>query len=98
MGRATVISSDTIRIDMQTVRLVGIDTPPIGTEAGVRATNYIRQLTAGQDVRCESDGRRVGDDVLARCFVGTVDISQIMMLSGNAVPGQSALRGNYRPQ
>jgi endonuclease YncB( thermonuclease family) len=85
MGRATVINGATIYVDGETVRLLDIDAPPAGTLAGKRATDYLRQLAAGQDVRCETDGRRVGDDVPARCFIGAVDISQVMMLSGNAV-------------
>lgn len=96
MGRATAISGDTIRIDGKTVRLLGIDAPQAGTAASARATHYMRKLTAGQPVRCESEGRRVGADVLARCFIGTVDLGQVMLLSGNAVLRQSALRGNYR--
>ena len=97
-GRVTVVDGDTIHVDGKTLRLLGIDAPPAGTPAGKRATRYLQTLTAGQDVRCETDGRQTGANIQARCFIGAVDIGQVMMLSGNAAARELTQTGHRRPR
>lgn len=84
-GGASVLSGDMLIVDGQRVRLLGIAAPTAGSPAGRQATRYLQQLIAGHDLRCRSDGRRIGGAILARCFIGAVDISAVMLLSRNAV-------------
>jgi endonuclease YncB( thermonuclease family) len=86
-----VVDGDTIRIDGERVRLWGFDAPekrqecsingveqPIGEEA----TNRLRSILAGGELRCATqDHDRYGRTV-AQCWAGRVDIGQEMVRSG----------------
>jgi endonuclease YncB( thermonuclease family) len=69
--RITVVDGDTIRVDNQSYRLAGIDTPESGPRAqclaerdkAARATLRVRELVAGGDLKL--------DRVACACAVGT---------------------------
>ena len=71
LERITVIDGDTIRLDNQSYRLVGIDTPESGPRAkclaerdkSARATLRVRELVAGGDLKL--------DRVACACATGT---------------------------
>ena len=83
-GRPTVIDGDSIVVDGKPIRLWGIDAPKMNTRSGFVAKRYLRTLIADNVVRCEDNGRRAVDRIVAQCFLGDVDIGRVMVLSGNA--------------
>jgi micrococcal nuclease len=95
-GRAVVVDGDSLVVDGTRIRMWGIDAPEMGTRAGGRAKEYLRALIAGHEVRCEDNGLRVAGRIMAQCFLGTVELGRVMMLSGNAQEWRRHARGYYR--
>ncbi len=83
-GRTIVVDGDSLVVDGKSVRIWGIDAPEMGTRSGDRAKKYLRALLADNAARCEDDGKRVSGQIMAKCFIGSVDIGRVMVLSGNA--------------
>ena len=83
-GRTIVVDGDSLIVDGKSVRLWGIDAPEMGTRSGDRAKKYLRALLDENNARCEDDGKRVSGQIMAKCFIGSVDIGRVMVLSGNA--------------
>ncbi len=94
-GRARVVDGDTVRLNGQRVRILGIDAPEIkqtcSTKEGLdwacgqRAKQILVSLLANKTLRCQSSERDIYDRLLARCFVGDVDIGAFMVRQGLAV-------------
>jgi len=83
-GRTIVVDGDSLVVDGKAVRIWGIDAPEMGTRSGDRAKKYLRALLSDNTARCEDDGKRVSGRIMAKCFIGSVDIGRVMVLSGNA--------------
>jgi hypothetical protein len=83
-GRTIVVDGDSLIVDGKAVRIWGIDAPEMGTRSGDRAKKYLRALLSENTARCEDDGKRVSGQIMAKCFIGSVDIGRVMVLSGNA--------------
>lgn len=95
-GRTTVVDGDSLVVAGRQIRIWGIDAPEMSRRAGVRAKRYLRDLIAENAVRCEDNGLRIGGQIMAQCFLGTVDLGRVMVLSGNARDWQRYSRGYYR--
>ncbi len=94
-GIAVAGDGDSLTIGETSVRLFGIDAPEFGqtcTRAGTPwpcgqvASDHLRNLITGREVRCIPVGTDDFERTLARCSTVTgVDINRAMMASGNAV-------------
>jgi len=91
-----LIDGDTVEIDGVRIRLLGIDTPETfrsRCEAelvlGLKAKERLRQLLDSGAVTYESHGFDRYGRTLARVYVGSVDVSQVLLDEGFALP--------YRP-
>jgi endonuclease YncB( thermonuclease family) len=93
-GNAEVLDGDTLRMGGTRIRLFGIDAPehdqtctrngtrwPCGTEA----TDRLRRLVAGKNVRCVPVGKDDYGRTLARCDTIGVDLNLVMVESGYAI-------------
>jgi endonuclease YncB( thermonuclease family) len=94
-GPATVADGDTIRVNGERVRLIGIDAPELEqscTDAngaawscGRAARDKMVALAAGDEVSCRPDGRDRYGRTLAVCTAGNVDLGRAMVQAGLAV-------------
>ncbi len=93
-GNAYVIDGDTLVIDKQHIRLMGIDAPeldqmcgkePLLRNCGQVARQALQKLLAKNQVRCDGQGRDKFDRILATCFVGQNNINYTMVETGQAV-------------
>lgn len=93
-GRAKVIDGDTIDISGTRIRLEGIDAPEAKQtctrkgaglwDCGRAATEYLKRMTGGRKVTCESAGQDRYGRMLGWCVVERIDINDAMVRSGNA--------------
>ena len=101
-GRAIATDGDSIRIDSTRIRLKGIDAPELEQRCqrggkpyscGEMARDALLSLVLRNQVRCRSAGRDKYKRVLAKCFVGDVDLGSRMVAFGWALG-----YGDYAPQ
>lgn len=92
---ARVVDGDTLELAGRKVRLHGIDAPERGqmcqNEAGARygcgamATEWLRDLVKGQQVRCVAlDTDRYGR-IVAKCYAQGMDVGAALVLTGRAM-------------
>jgi endonuclease YncB( thermonuclease family) len=93
-GNAEVVDGDTLRMGGTRIRLFGIDAPEHdqtctrnGTRwpCGTQATDRLRRLVAGKNVRCVPVGKDDYGRTLARCDTIGVDLNLVMVESGYAI-------------
>ena len=90
-----VIDGDSIVVGGREVRLEGIDAPEYHQDCynaegkayacGVRAMEYMQNLTKDQKLRCEPIEIDRYKRVVAVCFAGKTNLNAEMVRSGNAV-------------
>jgi endonuclease YncB( thermonuclease family) len=93
-GRAKVIDGDTLWVGRIKIRLCGIDAPERNKPGGSEATQFLKTITRGRDVRCvivgsgtpcDGRSRRTNHDrIVAQCFVADTDLAASLVRSGNA--------------
>ena len=93
-GRAKVIDGDTLHIAGTRIRLEGIDAPEAKQtctrkgkglwDCGRAATDYLKHMTGGRKVTCESAGEDRYGRMLGWCAVDGKDINDAMVRSGFA--------------
>jgi len=94
-GAAYVNDGDTITIDRQRIRIVGIDAPELDqpcTDArgaqwrcGRSAREHLVDLVASRPISCVSEGRDKYGRILGRCRAGDTDLGADMVEAGLAV-------------
>lgn len=93
-GQASVIDGDTIDIHGTRIRLAGIDAPESRQtcetsgsvyRCGQKAALALSDLISTRTVQCEQSGIDRWRRIIARCFVGDIDLSSWMVSSGWAV-------------
>ncbi len=94
-GIATVVDGDTLRLNGERIRIVGIDAPESGQTCrdasgrawacGRAATRYMLGLVSRGPVSCRSEGHDRYGRVLAACSAGGVDLGAAMVRNGYAV-------------
>ena len=94
-GPARVIDGDTLEIAGQRIRLYGIDAPESRQTCskhgqtyacGKEATAYLRQLIAGQIVRCAPRDQDRYKRIIAVCFTPDgINLNQTMVRAGQAL-------------
>ena len=94
VGRASVIDADTIEIQGQRIRLIGIDAPesdqPCQREGkdyrcGQVAANALDDLIGSQTVACAEQGRDQYKRVLAVCRIAGVELNRWLVQQGHAM-------------
>jgi endonuclease YncB( thermonuclease family) len=94
-GKPVLIDGDSIVVAGKPIRLWGIDAPEMGTRDGYLAKRYLRTVIADNTVRCVDQGIRSVGEIMAKCYIGTVDIGEIMVLSGHAREWKEYSQGFY---
>lgn len=94
-GKPVLIDGDSIVIAGKPIRLWGIDAPEMSTRSGYLAKRYLRTVIADRPVRCVDEGMRAQSEIMAKCFIGDVDLGQIMVLSGHARDWPQYSKGYY---
>jgi endonuclease YncB( thermonuclease family) len=95
IGHAKVVDGDTLRLDGERIRLLGIDAPELAQSCsdasgadwscGAVARTQMASMVGSVEVMCRPDGRDRYSRTLAHCSVGTVDLGQAMVRAGLAV-------------
>tara|TARA_B100001013_G_scaffold337624_1_gene257905 strand:- start:407 stop:907 length:501 start_codon:yes stop_codon:yes gene_type:complete len=95
IGQAKVKDGDTIKINNEDIRLIGIDAFEIkqkcqrsnGTEykCGELSKSALIEIISGQPVRCLKEKKGYYKRWLATCYVGKLDIGENMVLYGHAI-------------
>lgn len=94
-GPALVVDGDTLKLGGEKIRLHGIDAPEKdqtcrrgnGAEyhCGARSLVALEDFISGRPVRCEAGERDRYQRLIARCYLGTVDLGAWMVAQGHAV-------------
>lgn len=89
-----IVDGDTLQIGQTTYRLYGIDAPEHGQrcakrgggswQCGKAATEYLQQLAASGQVRCDDRGQDKYGRTIGVCSVGNKDLNEQMVSSGHA--------------
>ncbi|WP_424931353.1 thermonuclease family protein [Amaricoccus macauensis] len=84
-GRVWVVDGDTIKMAGHTIRLHGMDAPETNQKGGQRARSHMIRLVGGKDaVAVPIDTDRYGR-MVAKVWVGEIDLSAQMTRDGFAV-------------
>lgn len=93
-GGVKFIDGDSLRVDGEELRLIGIDAPESRQfcvksgqkwSCGREASGYLRQLVSGGKVSCKGRDHDKYDRLLAKCYVDGVELNQMMVRDGWAV-------------
>ena len=90
-----VRDGDTIEVGGLPVRLEGLAAPELDEPGGEEATEAMRMLVEGQEVRCELTGERSGDRCIGTCYLGGTDIAAELVRAGVARDCPRFSRGRY---
>ena len=93
-GKARIIDGDSIEINNEKIRFLGIDAfekrqectrkDGIKYKCGELAISNLSTIISGQPVRCITKKKDRYKRWLATCYIGKLDISENMVLYGNA--------------
>jgi len=88
-----VVDGDTIHLNGMPIRLLQIDTPETWSprcqqelELGMAATKRLRELLDGHEVTYQATGYDRFGRVLARVYADGVDVSEVLLREGHALP------------
>ncbi len=94
VGRAQIIDGDSVTINRERVRLLGIDAPE-GKQfctlngkrwaCGRAATKALRTLVNGRELKCEGQGYDKHSRMLGVCYVAGTELNRWMVVKGWAV-------------
>ena len=91
-----VRDGDTIEVGPIAVRLQGIAAPEGNEPGGAIASDAMRDLVLGKDLRCDLTGDRSHDRVIGVCFLDDGrDVGEVMVFQGNARDCYRFSRGRY---
>ncbi len=91
-----VRDGDTIEVGPIAVRLQGIAAPEGNEPGGAIATNAMRDLVLGKELRCDLTGDRSHDRVIGVCFLKDGrDVGEVMVFQGHARDCYRFSRGRY---
>lgn len=81
---ANVRDGDTVEIGGMAIRLHGIAAPELEEPGGDDATEAMRAMALGRELRCELNGERSQERCVAVCYLHDVDIAEMTVLAGLA--------------
>ena len=91
-----VRDGDTIEVGPIAVRLQGIAAPEGNEPGGDIATDAMRDLVLGKELRCDLTGDRSHDRVIGVCFLDDGrDVGEVMVFQGHARDCRRFSRGRY---
>ncbi len=91
-----VRDGDTIEVGPIAMRLQGIAAPEGNEPGGAIATNAMRDLVLGKELRCDLTGDRSYDRVIGVCFLDDGrDVGEVMVFQGHARDCYRFSRGRY---
>lgn len=95
LAPARVVDGDSLELDGQRVRLVGIDAPELNQicqgqqgdySCGVKARDHLRTLIGNStQIKCVGEGDDKYGRLLAECFVGETSLNSTMVRDGWAI-------------
>jgi hypothetical protein len=94
-GRARIVGPRTLVIQNLVFSLSGVDAPVPGSGAGDSAERAMARLVEEQVVTCTPMVKVLSDAMVARCFVGTLDLGSALVASGKALACQNRLGAKY---
>lgn len=105
-GVASVVDGDTIEVHGQRIRFWGIDAPESAQtcqrkangqvwRCGAAAANALAERIGRQPVRCEDNGERSYDRVIAVCYQGGTNLNSWLVSQGWALDSVKYSRGAY---
>lgn len=83
-GPARVVDGDTIDVAGFRIRLNGVAAPERSEPGGAEATAVLRQIIAGQTVRCSVTGDQTHGREVGTCWTGAQDIGAAVIATGRA--------------
>jgi micrococcal nuclease len=95
-GRARVIDGDTIAIGSTHFRLNGVAAPELSDPGGQAAKRWMRHFLAGHIVRCQFNGQRSYNRLVAICYANGQDIGAAIIRAGFARDCPHYSHGRYR--
>ncbi len=94
-GRPRIVDGDTIRLNGQRIRILGIDAPEMKQTCktsrgaiwacGEKSRQYLLSMLANKTLVCKSRARDMYARLLARCTFDGVDIGATMVRQGMAI-------------
>ena len=84
-GPSRVIDGDTVIVSGIHVRLKGVDSPELGTAAGVAAKREMIQIVHGRDLACTLTGEKTHGRDVGHCYADGVDIGAEIIRHGRAL-------------
>ncbi len=88
--------TDTIEVGPIAIRLQGIAAPEGNEPGGAAATDVMRDLVLGEELRCDLTGDRSHDRVIGVCFLDDGrDVGEVMVFQGQARDCYRFSRGRY---
>ncbi|MCE3255010.1 MAG: nuclease family protein [Rickettsiaceae bacterium] len=94
-GIAQVVDGDTIKINKERIRFVGIDAPESKQKCldknyyeylcGEISTEFLKKLVNGKKVECQYQERDIYNRYLGVCKIGTVNINYEMVKNGMSI-------------
>lgn len=93
-GGADVRDGDSLVINGEKIRLLGVDAPELhqtctkdGAEyaCGREAQRYVQDIVRGKDVKCTSRDTDRYERQLSICMAGDIDINRALVSSGHAI-------------
>lgn len=100
-GTALVVDGDSLKLNGERVRLLGIDAPELhqkcekngkSWKCGRAATSALKKMIGSQKVECRGAEFDRHERLLATCYVNELNLNKKMVRAGWAV----SYRGNYR--
>lgn len=95
-GVPQVHDGDTLYIQNESVRLYGIDAEELNEPNGYAARDALRALVSGRAITCRPTGQFSHNRVVARCYLGSIEINRELVARGVVLDCFRYSRGEYR--
>jgi micrococcal nuclease len=84
-GTVTYVrDGDTIELEAMAIRFEGIAAPEWNAPGGPEATEAVKALVLGEEVRCELTGKATYDRCVAVCYLNGADVEATIVRTGLA--------------
>lgn len=99
-GFPEIVGAGTVRIGVETIRLHGIATAPLGNPVEIEARGWLHRRIANRRVYCHFDptAEKQENARPGTCEIEGLDLSALLVEAGMAVDCPSRSKGRYRVQ